>query len=70
MSRFEEPSSSARWDSPLITVASDDGPLDSKADGDFASKEAEAVWQALTNSELKPPNLATQVVRTLPPCDA
>jgi len=27
------------------------------------SKEAEAVWQALTNRELKPPNLATQVVR-------
>jgi len=53
----------------LITVASDDSPLDEKVvvegEGEgteFASKEAEAVWQALTNRELKPPNLATQVV--------
>ncbi|GAA5961428.1 hypothetical protein JCM3765_003576 [Sporobolomyces pararoseus] len=68
MSRFEEPSSSARWDSPLITIASDDAPLDTRASGgetaEFVSKEAEAIWQALTNSELKPPNLATQVVQT------
>jgi len=34
--------------------------------GDFVSKEAEAIWQALTNSELKPPNLATQVVESFP----
>ncbi|GAA5912780.1 Kti12p [Sporobolomyces salmoneus] len=64
ISRFEEPSSSARWDSPLITVASDDVPLDSSSEGNFVSKEVEAIWQALTNSELKPPNLATQVVQT------
>lgn len=64
ISRFEEPSSSARWDSPLITIASDDSPLDERSpDGEFVSKESEAVWEALTNRELKPPNLATQVVR-------
>lgn len=68
MSRFEEPSSSARWDSPLITVASDDIPVDSTSSEDggegrkFVSKQAEEIWQALANSELKPPNLATQVV--------
>ncbi|GAA5883748.1 hypothetical protein JCM16303_002351 [Sporobolomyces ruberrimus] len=70
MSRFEEPSSSARWDSPLITVASDDIPVDSTSSEDggegrkFVSKQAEEIWQALANSELKPPNLATQVVQT------
>ncbi|GAA5926184.1 Kti12p [Sporobolomyces koalae] len=65
MSRFEEPSSSARWDSPLITVASDDPPLDERdPKNSFVSQQAEAIWQALTSSELKPPNLATQVVHT------
>lgn len=65
ISRFEEPNSAARWDAPLVTVASDDPPLDERADGgDVAGSEAaQQVWRAITEGELKPPNLATQTVR-------
>ncbi|GAA5974094.1 hypothetical protein JCM21900_000281, partial [Sporobolomyces salmonicolor] len=68
ISRFEEPSSSARWDSPLITVACDDPPLNERPpgaeDGALGSAEAERIWEAITQGELKPANVATQVVQT------
>ncbi|GAA6060825.1 hypothetical protein JCM10212_005243 [Sporobolomyces blumeae] len=77
ISRFEEPASTARWDSPLVTVACDDAALDTgvpsePADAgasaewreEMGTKEAQAIWDALTNAELKPANLATKVINT------
>ncbi|GAA5876196.1 hypothetical protein JCM1840_007068 [Sporobolomyces johnsonii] len=68
ISRFEEPSSSARWDSPLITVACDDPPLNERPpgaeDSALGSPEAERIWEAITQGELKPANVATQAVQT------
>ncbi|BGP50479.1 kti12, chromatin associated [Rhodotorula kratochvilovae] len=68
ISRFEEPNSAARWDAPLVTVASDDPPLDERAagadEGVLGSEAAQQVWRAITEGELKPPNLATQTIQT------
>ncbi|BGP26622.1 kti12, chromatin associated [Rhodotorula toruloides] len=66
ISRFEEPNSAARWDSPLITLASDDPALDSRPyEGrGTRSEAAERIWMAITEGEIKPPNVATQVVHT------
>ncbi|BGP34258.1 kti12, chromatin associated [Rhodotorula toruloides] len=71
ISRFEEPNSAARWDAPLITIAFDDPALDSRpessADGQGAmegSEAAQRIWSAITEGEIKPPNVATQVVHT------
>ncbi|KAM0790821.1 hypothetical protein ACM66B_004666 [Microbotryomycetes sp. NB124-2] len=62
ISRFEEPNSSARWDSPLITVASFDPDLcqrpEDAAEDVVGSGEAEKIWEAMTTSEIKPPNVA------------
>ncbi|GAA5843145.1 hypothetical protein JCM9279_001875 [Rhodotorula babjevae] len=70
ISRFEEPNSAARWDAPLVTVASDDPPLDERragtgdgGEGEW-SEAAQQVWRAITEGELKPPNLATQSIQT------
>ncbi|GJN92412.1 hypothetical protein Rhopal_005442-T1 [Rhodotorula paludigena] len=68
ISRFEEPNSAARWDAPLVTVAADDPPLDQRSAGAEAgvhgSEAAEQIWRAITEGELKPPNLATQTIQT------
>lgn len=50
--RYEEPSSMARWDSPLFTVTwlDEDVP-------------AESIWKAVTEGNVKPPNAGTQAVR-------
>ncbi|GAA5891373.1 hypothetical protein JCM8208_002606 [Rhodotorula glutinis] len=70
ISRFEEPNSAARWDAPLVTVADDDPPLDAPGAGAGAgesvegSEVAQQVWRAITEGELKPPNLATQSIQT------
>ncbi|GAA5922170.1 hypothetical protein JCM3775_003514 [Rhodotorula graminis] len=69
ISRFEEPNSAARWDAPLVTVAADDPPLDAPTggaggEGVEGSEAAQQVWRAITEGELKPPNLATQSVQT------
>ena len=67
ISRFEEPQSSARWDSPLITVPSFDGSLavapEGAAEGILGSADAERIWDAITTGDLKPPNVATLPVR-------
>ena len=69
ISRFEEPNSAARWDAPLVTVAMDDPSLDARQAGAADDGEgewteaAQQVWRAITEGELKPPNLATQSVR-------
>ncbi|GAA5823836.1 hypothetical protein JCM11251_003315 [Rhodosporidiobolus azoricus] len=68
ISRFEEPNSVARWDAPLITVASDDPPLTTRPDpaeeGDFGSEAAERIWAAITEGDIKPANAAVQVAQT------
>ncbi|GAA6049298.1 hypothetical protein JCM3770_005928 [Rhodotorula araucariae] len=68
ISRFEEPNSAARWDAPLVTVAADDPPLDERGsaakEGVLGSEAAQQVWRAITEGELKPPNLATQTMQT------
>ncbi|BGO93823.1 kti12, chromatin associated [Rhodotorula toruloides] len=71
ISRFEEPNSAARWDAPLVTLAFDDPALDSRpessADAERAmegSEAAQRIWSAITEGEIKPPNIATQVVHT------
>ncbi|EGU11621.1 hypothetical protein RTG_02406 [Rhodotorula toruloides ATCC 204091] len=68
ISRFEEPNSAARWDAPLITLAFDDPALDSRpasdadAEGAVGGSEAvQRIWTAITEGEIKPPNVATQV---------
>lgn len=52
ISRYEEPSSFARWDSPLITIPWEDVDL-----------PEESLMEAMTKGELRPPNQATIVVR-------
>ncbi|ORY89047.1 chromatin associated protein KTI12 [Leucosporidium creatinivorum] len=68
ISRFEEPSSAARWDSPLITVPSFDGSLavapEGAAEGISGSADAERIWEAITTGDVKPPNVATLPVHT------
>lgn len=59
ISRFEEPSSSARWDSPLFTIPHFDPPL---FDPSLPlGTDAEGIWTAVSTGDLKPRNLATVV---------
>ncbi|SCV71687.1 BQ2448_3275 [Microbotryum intermedium] len=74
ISRFEEPQSAARWDSPLITIPHFDPPLypatitdpSSVADesSHLGSAEGERIWEAITSGDIKPANVATIVVQT------
>jgi len=48
--RYEEPSSMARWDSPLFTI-----PWTDEAD----SLPYEILWKAITQGDVKPPNAGT-----------
>ncbi|SGY63520.1 BQ5605_C007g04804 [Microbotryum silenes-dioicae] len=70
ISRFEEPRSAARWDSPLITIAHFDPPLDPTTAADsseaasLGSAEGERIWDAITSGDIKPANVATIVVQT------
>jgi hypothetical protein len=52
ISRFEEPSSMVRWDSPLFSVPWTDKDI-----------PGEDIWQAVTGGILKPPNAGTQSVK-------
>ena len=68
ISRFEEPASGARWDSPLITIPFVDGPLDSRnEEGVLCSVDAARIWDAVVKGEIKPPNVATLVVSSFIP---
>lgn len=51
IARYEEPSSMVRWDSPLFTVpwSESDVPI-------------ELMWKAITEGNVKPPNMGTQAV--------
>jgi Chromatin associated protein KTI12 len=51
IARYEEPSSMVRWDSPLFTVpwSESDVPI-------------ESIWRAITEGNVKPPNVGTQAV--------
>jgi tRNA uridine 5-carbamoylmethylation protein Kti12 len=51
IARYEEPSSMVRWDSPLFTVpwSESDVPI-------------ELIWKAITEGNVKPPNMGTQSV--------
>jgi len=51
LQRYEEPSSMARWDSPLFTVLWTD-----------ESPPNEDIWKAVTEGLVKPPNVGTQSV--------
>ncbi|KAH9961278.1 chromatin associated protein KTI12 [Russula dissimulans] len=55
ISRYEEPSSMVRWDSPLFTVSwsESDVPI-------------ELIWKAITEGNVKPPNSGTQAVPKAP----
>jgi len=55
IARYEEPSSMARWDSPLFTVpwSDSDVPID-------------LIWKAITEGNVKPPNVGTQAVAKAP----
>ncbi|KAL8293260.1 hypothetical protein RQP46_000954 [Phenoliferia psychrophenolica] len=64
ISRFEEPSSVARWDKPLFTVSCFDPPLDSPSIEDGGNVDAERIWAALISGDIKPPNVATLPVVT------
>ncbi|GAA6013624.1 hypothetical protein JCM10207_004794 [Rhodosporidiobolus poonsookiae] len=68
ISRFEEPNGAARWDSPLVIVAAGDAPLTAKPDGAAegvaGSEAAERIWQAITENDVRPANVATQIVQT------
>lgn len=67
ISRFEEPSSAARWDSPLITIPHFEAslcqvPPDSE-EGVHGSPDAVRIWEAISTGDIKPPNVATLPVR-------
>lgn len=55
IARYEEPSSMVRWDSPLFTVpwSESDVPI-------------ELIWKAITEGNVKPPNMGTQAVPKAP----
>ncbi|KAH9994026.1 chromatin associated protein KTI12 [Russula vinacea] len=55
IARYEEPSSMVRWDSPLFTVpwSESDVPI-------------ESIWKAITEGNVKPPNVGTQAVPKAP----
>ncbi|OCB89368.1 chromatin associated protein KTI12 [Sanghuangporus baumii] len=52
ITRFEEPSSMVRWDSPLITIPWTDEQL-----------PGEDIWKAVMEGVVKPPNAGTSAVR-------
>jgi len=52
--RYEEPSSMVRWDSPLFTVLPED------------ELPVEAIWQAVTEGIVKPPNAGTTAAPKAP----
>lgn len=52
--RYEEPSSMARWDSPLFTIPWTDS---------SESLPYESLWKAITQGDVKPPNAGTVGVR-------
>lgn len=52
LSRFEEPSSMVRWDTPLFTVMWNDEEV-----------PGIQIWEAITQGSLKPPNSGTLAVR-------
>ncbi|KAK4703078.1 protein KTI12, partial [Phenoliferia sp. Uapishka_3] len=62
ISRFEEPSSTARWDKPLFTVSCFDSPMISVGEGALENADAERIWLAITAGDIKPPNVATLAV--------
>ncbi|GAA6029020.1 hypothetical protein JCM8097_001555 [Rhodosporidiobolus ruineniae] len=66
--RFEEPNGAARWDAPLITVACDDPALTARPEGAeegvLGSEAAERIWQAITEGEVKPANVAVAPIVT------
>lgn len=68
MTRFEEPSSAARWDSPLITIPYLDPSLSILSESpdtpgeQRGCRDAEDIWTAITQGGLKPANMATAVV--------
>jgi len=55
ITRYEEPSSMVRWDSPLFTVpwSESDMPI-------------ELIWKAITEGNVKPPNVGTQAMPKAP----
>jgi len=55
IARYEEPSSMVRWDSPLFTIpwSESDMPM-------------ESIWKAVTEGNVKPPNVGTQAVPKAP----
>jgi len=53
--RYEEPSSMARWDSPLFTVAWDDEKI-----------PEDAIWRAITQGDVKPANAGTRAAARAP----
>ncbi|KAN0114123.1 Chromatin associated protein KTI12 [Russula decolorans] len=55
IARYEEPSSMVRWDSPLFTVPWSDSDL-----------PIELIWKAITEGNVKPPNMGTQAVPKAP----
>ncbi|KAI5120338.1 hypothetical protein M0805_009414 [Coniferiporia weirii] len=55
ITRFEEPSSMVRWDSPLFTVPW----IDDEVPGD-------EIWKAITEGYVKPPNAGTSAVAVAP----
>ncbi|EJU01920.1 chromatin associated protein KTI12 [Dacryopinax primogenitus] len=57
ITRYEEPSSMVRWDSPLFTVAGDDEDV-----------PGDAIWQAIMSGVKRPPNRATETAAK-PPTD-
>lgn len=65
ISRFEEPSSTARWDAPLFTISCFDPPLYSPGSDEPASPDAERIWTTITSGDIKPPNVATLPVSFL-----
>ncbi|KAM0753765.1 chromatin associated protein KTI12 [Meredithblackwellia eburnea MCA 4105] len=64
ITRFEEPSSAARWDSPLFTISCFDPSLEETGPEGTDNAEAERIWNALVAGDLKPPNLATVATPT------
>jgi len=55
IARYEEPSSMVRWDSPLFTVPWSEPDV-----------PTELIWKAITEGNVKPPNVGTQAVPKAP----
>ncbi|OMJ17555.1 Protein kti12 [Smittium culicis] len=56
VSRYEEPNSASRWDSPLFVVMQ-------HLDGEILPFDS--IWEALVEKKAPPPNLATAIVKSL-----